>query len=203
MTAATESSAELVVALTLRLKGFAQQDQVVTATGLPEDVVLGQLEQSRIDCHVGYRDGRIGGWHLTPPGRQHLLALLAAEREAIVDGAGLDAAYDAFVPVNAEFKGFCTAWQQEDPAIRDLAAYAARLGDIDDRLTAVLADASRTLARFTQYSARFEGARALFVGGDLDALAKPLSGSYHDVWMELHQDLLATLARERSAADGQ
>ncbi len=40
-----------------------------------------------------------------------------------------------------------------------------------------------------------------FRGGDDDALAKPLSGSYHDVWMELHEDLLATLGRERTDAD--
>ena len=42
---------------------------------------------------------------------------------------------------------------------------------------------------------------ARFRDGDDDALAKPLSGSYHDVWMELHEDLLATLGRERTDAD--
>jgi len=29
-----------------------------------------------------------------------------------------------------------------------------------------------------------------------------MSGSYHDLWMELHQDLMCTLGRERTAADG-
>jgi hypothetical protein len=29
-----------------------------------------------------------------------------------------------------------------------------------------------------------------------------LTRSYHDVWMELHEDFLVTLARDRSAADG-
>lgn len=38
--------------------------------------------------------------------------------------------------------------------------------------------------------------------GDPDALAKPLSHSYHDVWMELHEDLLNSLGRETSEADG-
>ena len=30
----------------------------------------------------------------------------------------------------------------------------------------------------------------------------PLSDSYHDVWMQLHEDLLLTLGRDRSTADG-
>jgi hypothetical protein len=38
--------------------------------------------------------------------------------------------------------------------------------------------------------------------GDTAAFARPMSHSYHDVWMELHEDLLLTLGRERDAADG-
>jgi hypothetical protein len=29
-----------------------------------------------------------------------------------------------------------------------------------------------------------------------------MSASYHDVWMELHEDFLLTLGRDREAADG-
>ena len=31
-----------------------------------------------------------------------------------------------------------------------------------------------------------------------DAVAKPLSGSYHDVWMELHEDLILTQGIDRA-----
>jgi hypothetical protein len=56
--------------------------------------------------------------------------------------------------------------------------------------------------RFGCYQARLAAALAAFGGGDNDALARPMTGSYHDVWMELHEDLLATLGRERTSDDG-
>ena len=41
--------------------------------------------------------------------------------------------------------------------------------------------------------ARLDDAAWRFVGGDHTALARPLARSYHDVWMELHEDFLVTL----------
>jgi hypothetical protein len=58
------------------------------------------------------------------------------------------------------------------------------------------------LHRFVRYPVRLHSAFERFQGGDRDALARPLSGSYHDVWMELHQDLLVSLGRQRAEADG-
>ena len=36
-------------------------------------------------------------------------------------------------------------------------------------------------------------------GGDHDWFTKPMIASYHTVWFELHEDLLATLGIERSS----
>ena len=58
------------------------------------------------------------------------------------------------------------------------------------------------LPRFASYALRLTRALERFKGGDGAALARPLSGSYHDVWMELHQDLLLSLAKERGDSDG-
>ena len=38
--------------------------------------------------------------------------------------------------------------------------------------------------------------------GDPAGFARPLTNSYHDVWMELHEDLLVSLDLTRSGADG-
>jgi hypothetical protein len=38
-------------------------------------------------------------------------------------------------------------------------------------------------------------------GGEVAAFARPMADSYHDIWMELHQDLLLSAGRERGAAD--
>jgi hypothetical protein len=35
------------------------------------------------------------------------------------------------------------------------------------------------------------------IGGDVRWLTTPMIGSYHDVWMELHEDLLMTLGLTR------
>ena len=57
------------------------------------------------------------------------------------------------------------------------------------------------IERFSAYGPRFAKALARLRAGDLDAFTRPLSGSYHDVWMELHQDLIVTLGMTRTAAD--
>ena len=38
-------------------------------------------------------------------------------------------------------------------------------------------------------------------GGDTAAFARPMYDSYHDIWMELHQDLLLTSGHQRGAGD--
>ena len=48
---------------------------------------------------------------------------------------------------------------------------------------------------------RFEHAYARVAAGDTDYFTKPLIGSYHDVWMELHEDLLTTLGIERKEGE--
>ena len=37
--------------------------------------------------------------------------------------------------------------------------------------------------------------------GDRDGFTRPLANSYHDIWMELHEDLLTGLKLARTAAD--
>jgi hypothetical protein len=63
--------------------------------------------------------------------------------------------------------------------------------DLLDELTSVL-------ARFSGYPSRLENALANARGGALDWVTKPMIDSYHTVWFELHEDLLATLGRRRS-----
>ena len=67
---------------------------------------------------------------------------------------------------------------------------------------AVTAELAGFLPRFGRYEDDFTAALDRLRNGDTRALAAPLSASYHDHWMELHQDLLSTLGRERSTADG-
>jgi len=61
---------------------------------------------------------------------------------------------------------------------------------------------SAGLSRFRDYQDRLDAALDRLAAGDAAAFATPMSASYHCVWMELHQDLLLTLGRERDDADG-
>jgi len=156
---------------------------------------------------VAHRDGVISGWHLTSAGRAEHAAALAAE---VVERGAADqvrGSYERFVALDGLVKAVCTAWQ-----VRDLAAgvvndhsdaeydtaVVARLATINAGATAVVDVLAEAMPRFGPYRRRLDAANERVQAGDGDALTKPLSGSYHDVWMELHEDLLLTLGLDRS-----
>jgi Lon protease-like protein len=134
---------------------------------------------------------------LTPTGRARLV-LLTRDSVASEQLAALAAAYDAFLGPNQELKSLITAWQ----ANQDAAAALAALEPVHTDVTQVIAAAATAQPRFHRYQPRLGQALESFRGGDAGALARPLSESYHDVWMELHEDLLTTMGQARSDADG-
>jgi hypothetical protein len=67
---------------------------------------------------------------------------------------------------------------------------------------AILVELEEVHPRYASYGRRFDTALKRLQRGDQSAMAKPLTDSYHDVWMELHQDFLLVLNKERGAADG-
>ena len=75
----------------------------------------------------------------------------------------------------------------------------AALVTLDDAVQPVVADLAEALARFGGYGPRLSGALAKVQGGDVHWFAKPTIDSYHSVWFELHENLLATLGIERGS----
>jgi len=203
---------ELAVLHALRLRGFAEPAAVGASTGIDEATADAVIEGLAADGLVSHREGRISGWMLTPQGRDAHAQLLADERADAGWDDELERAYAGFVDANDAFKRICTDWQLRtvdgEQVVNDHsdAAYdcavAARLDGVHERIVPVLDELVTTVARFSPYPTRLRDALARFRGGEAAALARPLSGSYHDVWMELHEDLLLSLGRERSAADG-
>jgi hypothetical protein len=57
------------------------------------------------------------------------------------------------------------------------------------------------LPRSAAYQNRLTAALDRVRGGNTAAFARPMADSYHDIWMELHQDLLLSAGRDRGAAD--
>ena len=203
-----ENEDALRVIHALRLKSFADTPIVAEAAGLDEaraKTVLDGLAESEF---VKYREGRMTGWMLAKEGRAHGEALLAAQ----LDGAGkrseLDAIYRRFLEHNQPFLGLCTEWQvrtvdgEQVPNDHSDAEYDAmiigRLADADAEMQPICADLGALFDRFGHYGSSFADALAKVQSGDTDWFTKPMIESYHTVWFELHEDLLASLGIDRA-----
>jgi hypothetical protein len=200
---------EFLVLHTLRVKGLTPLAVVSAQTGLPAaqaDEVLRRLAAGGL---VTMREGRMAGALLTPAGKRAHAEQLADDAVTRGAAAALTAAHEEFLPVNAEFKRVCQSWQvRPDGQPNDHAdtsydaAVISRLTGIHQRLLArVLDPLEQALPRFAAYAGRLAAALDRVRGGEVTAFARPMADSYHDIWMELHQDLLLSAGRERGAAD--
>lgn len=194
----------------LKVKGLAPAEDLADVTGSPDLASL--LDDLAAEELVKLRSGRVAGYTLTKAGRAAHPELLA-HHVTDVERAGVARAYEAFLPVNGRFKAVCTRWQMrpgpdgaEGPNDHEDAGYDAgvveELAAVHKEVTDALEPAAEASPRFGRYAARFAAALERVRAGEVAAFARPMSGSYHDVWMELHEDFLLTLGRERDAADG-
>ncbi|HOT80749.1 MAG TPA: hypothetical protein PKY13_12220 [Microthrixaceae bacterium] len=197
----------------VRLAGINGADAVVERSEVGASRVASVLTEAQasgwVEQRVVVRDRRPSGWMLTAQGRRHGEALLAAEVALAGAAEALVAAYERFRTVNQQFLDVCTDWQlfpDEDGrrAVNDHSdpdydrAVVERLVRLDEVIQPVLADLASALARFEGYGERFAAARRLVEAGERDWFTRPLIDSYHTIWFELHEDLLATLGLERS-----
>ncbi|WP_103382465.1 hypothetical protein [Pseudonocardia dioxanivorans] len=204
----TAHDPRLLVLHGLRLAGFAPAERLGRSTGLG-DTVDDVLRAAEAEGLVAERTGRISGWTLTAAGRAAHAELVAAEVTARDARSAVERADDAFLQLNEPFKELCARWQlRPDGSVNDHTdeayddAVVADLELVHGPVVALTGELAGTLPRFGRYPRAFTAARERLRGGDRKAFAAPLSESYHDAWMELHQDLLVTLGRQRSTADG-
>jgi len=204
------SDPRLLVLLGLRLKGFASSDAVTDVTGVDPGVVTAELERASAEELVMYRDGaQVSGFALTPAGRSRGEELLAAELDATGARSAVTGAYQRFLELNQVMLQLCTDWQVRqvdgeqvlnDHSDADYdAEVLARLVALDDEIGSVLATLGGVLTRYQPYRARFSSALEKLLDGQLDYFTKPIIASYHTVWFELHEDLLASLGIDRAS----
>ncbi|MFI9588364.1 hypothetical protein ACIHCQ_42800 [Streptomyces sp. NPDC052236] len=131
---------------------------------------------------------------------------IADELETAGTRATVTAAFDGFLVLNPELLDLCTAWQTRsvDGVLTTNdhtdALYDARVlnlfTDLDQRAEAVCADLSAAMLRFQRYRVRLTDALTRAKSGALDYVTDS-TVSYHTVWFQLHEDLLATLGIPR------
>ena len=206
------SSPALLVLHALRLKGFAKAEVVSRSTGLETEDIESQLADLAGNELVARREGRISGWALTAAGREAHRTYLQEELAANGLRDEIHAGYRRFLALNGELLALCTAWQMRErpgaePVMNDHrdAAYDAavveRLDRVHDGVLPVCRDLAGCLERYTPYEPRFTTAHRRVHGGEPEWLTRPLIDSYHTVWFELHEDLLATLGLERKEGE--
>lgn len=202
-----QSSPALLALHGLRLKGFAEASVIADLVGLDVVVVTEELERAAASDFVMFREGRRTGWALKPAGRTENERLLAEELDAAGRRELVQQCYEQFLALNGQMLAVCTRWQVKDADAQVLndhtdadydAAVLAELAELDAGVQPICADLSGALARFSVYAPRFDSAFEKLRGGDLDWFTKPIMESYHTVWFELHEDLLATLGIDRA-----
>lgn len=201
-------TARLLVLHALRLRSVAPAEEVARRFSLDDATVREVLESSIEQGWVRHSDGVLRGYTLTVSGRTEGARLLAQE----LDGAGvrssIEVGYREFMQMNGELLSICTDWQvmrvdgvevvnDHHDAERDR-RILERLGGLQQRSMPVLARLGASLERFDGYGSRLTAAHERIIGGETEWLTRPTIDSYHTVWFELHEDLLATLGRRRS-----
>jgi hypothetical protein len=187
----------------LRIKGFAKADLLAEVTGLPEHDVEGELADLQTHGLAVFREAR-ALWQLTPAGREAHATALAVDihhpglREALGDS------YGPYLKLNEEFKELCGAWQLRDGSPNDHtdAAYDRqvidRLLEIDRKVQPICHALAAQLDRLAPYGPRLRHTAQRVDAGDVRMFTGVMCGSYHDVWMELHEDLILTLGIDRA-----
>ena len=199
----------MLALLGLRLKGFAAADAVAEVVGADVAVITEALDSACADGLVRFNEAR--SVYLLDPatGRPMGEQLLAAQLDAAGARPAVDAAYRSFLGLNGPMLQLCTDWQvRSDTAEQTLndhsdddydQAVLSRLVDLDGQLRSVLAALGGTLDRYQAYAPRFRSALDRLLSGELEYFTKPIIASYHTVWFELHEDLLATLGIDRAS----
>ncbi|HYN95588.1 MAG TPA: transcriptional regulator [Pilimelia sp.] len=202
----SSTSTDLLVLHALRCIGFTSLARVSAVTGLAEPDVESELIDLAVAGLVTRVPGDFGGWGLTGAGRAADAERIADELDAAGARSAVAEAYDGFLLLNPELLDLCTAWQIRPvdgvaaPNDHTDRAYDARVLDqlagFDERAAVVCADLAAAVGRFGRYRVRLTDALARARAGDGDYVTDSLE-SYHNVWFQLHEDLLNTLGIPR------
>lgn len=203
------STAHFDVLHALKVKGLATDDTLTALTGLDadtRDAIVGELADAGF---VMRREGgRISGTMITPAGKAEHGRLSAEFPLNESERAAVDTFHEGFGQINGDFKKVCASWQirpDETPNDHADANYdASVIADLDrihHRIAQALDEVGAELPRLGRYRSRLSAALEKVHGGDAAAFARPMYDSYHDIWMELHQDLLLTSGHQRGAGD--
>lgn len=194
-----QSSDGLLVLHAVRLAGFADTEAVADRVDLPSNIVgdtLRVLDGQKLIERMAF--GESSGWTITEAGKSRDGELLREELEASGVQPDLQATVDRFeTGINSRLVQVITEWQLHPST--DRVQVLRELTGLADALSALMAELVARLPRFGRYPRQFSAALETARTGDDRWVAGVGRLSCHLVWAELHQDLLSSLGRDRSA----
>ena len=199
---------DLRVMLAVRLAPLTPVDRLAVVGGVRSGDVVETLDALVASGDARFHDADPRGWTLTPSGHAVLTARLADELDAAGCRDEMLGLYRRFMTLNPDVLDAVTAWQvtigpdgapvlnRHGDADAD-AAVVARLGGLAERAVALCDDLAATFTRFESYRPRLAAAMRRVESGDTSWIDGARIDSFHTVWFELHEHLLATLGIER------
>jgi hypothetical protein len=196
---------------TLRCIGFASADRIAASSGIAPEETNVRLAALADQDLVSMTPGPFGGWALTDEGRTTEEHMLKEEMGSTGAREPVHQAYESFLRLNPDLLQVSTDWQMvrtgDSHVVNDHrdpeydAKVLDRLVKIDIGAQRVCADLATALPRFRSYHARLTHALERSLAGDNGLVADDFD-SYHSVWFQLHEDLLATLGIAREDERG-
>ena len=193
----------------VRLLGYASSGEVAGRFGLERAATDEHLLDA--EAHGWVRRTEFGGrsgWSITDRGRAEDERRLAAELDAAGAREVATEAHAAFLPLNQRFGAACTRWQIRPEPWDRLAAndhtdwgwdesVLRSLASLGTALERVCAPLVEVLPRFGGHVERYRAALARADRGERSWVDAPDRASCSIVWIQVHEDLLATLGIER------
>lgn len=205
------SAPEDLVLHSTRVLGYATTTRIAGRLGLDPGVVEDLLLDFGVRGWVGHSTfAGSSGWSATDAGRVEGERRLAAELDRSGSRDTVVGVHADFLPLNRRFGEACTRWQvrpdRTDPmALNDHTDWAwdegvlRALASVDARLRGLVDRLAGRLQRFDGYADRYSAALAKVDAGERRWVDAPDVDSCHTVWIQLHEDLLATLGIPRGS----
>ncbi len=204
-----DSPPELLALHGVRILGGPSSQAVAERFGLATADVREHLLDAQANGWVGRHEFFGETWSLTERGRRENERQLAGELDAVGARGTVEKVHAAFRPLNQRHGRASTIWQlrpaggqrlpndHTDPVWDD--RVLAELEAVDEEAQALGSVLAGGLSRFDGHLRRHSVALARARAGQLEWVDAPDRASCQLVWIQFHEDLLATLGIPRGA----
>ena len=191
---------EAVVLHVLRIRGFATPDGLAASLGTHPAELIDRLVDEGLVRYIEPRQM----YGLLPEGKARQEALLDSLADESIR-TQLGETYERFLVLNDTFKALCTTWQMRGDQPNDHAdadydrTCIEQLAQLSTEIQPLIADLARSMPRLERYGRRLSTASTNVANGDPKQFTGVMCESFHDVWMELHEDLIVLQRIDRTA----